>query len=354
MIKVASIIGARPNFIKAALVSSALSKEKIKEILIHTGQHYDSSLSRNIFLNLKLREPDVNLNIQEESQLVQVGKMLVGLEKSLARIKPDLILIYGDTNSTLAGALVAAKLYIPIIHIEAGERTYRKNSPEETNRVICDHVSTINCCSTKNAMKNLAKEGLSKTIVFTGDLMYDLLKSQVNKLKKPKVNLPKQYILFTLHRFENTNNKGEIAKILKAINNINQSFVWPIHPRTKKIINKFNIKIPDNMISLEPVTYTEMIYLLKNATRVITDSGGIQKEAYWLGIPCITLANTTGWVKTRIGKWNQLTFTNYDAIKDLVKFKPTTKRDFGEFGDGKAVQNIVKTIKSYQKWTSLQ
>ena len=354
MIKVATIIGARPNFIKATLVSNALKKEEIKEIIIHTGQHYDSNLSRKIFFNLKLRKPDFNLNVQEGNQLIQIGKMLIGLEKCLARIKPDLILIYGDTNSTLAGALVGAKLYIPVIHVEAGERTYQKDSPEEINRVICDHVSSINCCSTRNALNNLTKEGLSRTTVFTGDLMYDLLKSHVNMIKKPKVKLPKQYIIFTLHRFENTNNKIRITKILKAINSINQAVVWPVHPRTKKIIEKFNIRVPDNIILLDPVTYTEMIYLLKNATRIITDSGGLQKEAYWLGIPCITLSSSTGWVRTQIGKWNQLTFADYNAIKDLIKYEPIPKRDIKEFGNGKAVQNIIKTIKSYQKWTSLQ
>lgn len=341
--KVATIVGTRPEFTKAYLVSQLLKEKKIDEYVVHTGQHYDDKLSRDIFSDLGYREPDINLNIGSGTHCWQTGRMLIGLEKILIKNKPNIVIVYGDTNSALAGALTAAKLNIPVFHIEAGARSFNREMPEEINRIIIDHLATINCCATKRNLLQLKKEGIIEGAVFTGDVMLDLIENFRCRTLMPKFALPKSFLLATIHRAENTDSYERLAEIFMWFGKIEDQIVFPIHPRTKEKLRGFRIKSPTNLILINPVSYLEMLWLEMHAKKVITDSGGVQKEAYWLSVPCLTFRRETEWTETLKGGWNRLIVSEECLYKGL-KAKPEGKLDIAQFGDGKAVQKLIAEV----------
>lgn len=348
--KVVTIVGARPNFIKAALVSLELKKSGIEEFMIHTGQHYDIELSDQIFKDLKIKTPNTNLNIGSGSHAYQTGKILMEIEKNLISQKPNVVVVYGDTNSTLAGALAAAKLKMPVVHVEAGERSFDKNMPEEINRIVCDHISTINCCATKIGVDNLKKEGVTNGVFWTGDVVLDLMQKFIRFAKPPVAKLPSKFILVTLHRAENTDGKIKLFKIISALSKVDSPLVWPLHPRTKKMISEFDIKFPYQATVLPPVSYTEMLWLISHSYRVVTDSGGIQKEAYWLSIPCVTLLNRTPWPQTLKDGWNQVIRNDMELLSEKLFLEPRRKPNVKQFGEGNAAKEVCQAILYAKQW----
>jgi len=284
--KIASIIGARPQFIKAAPISKELRKAH-DEIIIHTGQHYDDELSKIFFDSLHIPKPDHNLGVGSSSHGVQTGKMLIGIEELLLKEKPDLVLVYGDTNSTLAGALASVRLHISVGHVESGLRSFDRSMPEEINRIMTDHISDLLFAPTETAVANLKKEGMTNGVHLTGDVMYDALLHNIKIAEKSKIleqfNIePKDYLLITVHRQSNTDDAENLSNILEALSEIEETVIFPIHPRTKKFINIHGLKrkIKGNMFLTKPIGYMDFLWLEKNAKKILTDSGGIQKEAY--------------------------------------------------------------------------
>ena len=350
--KVLSVVGARPQFIKASVVSQEIRK-KFKEILCHTGQHYDYEMSKLFFGQLSIPEPDYNLDIGSGYQGNQTGKMLIEIEKVLLKEKPNFVLVYGDTNSTLAGALAAVKIHIPVGHVEAGLRSFDKTMPEEINRILTDHTSDFLFSPTRTGINNLKKEGILKGVYLTGDVMYDVLLNNLKTAEKSNVleNLDvksKGYFLITLHRQSNTDNIENLSSILDALSAINEKVIFPIHPRTAKFIDIHGLKqnIGRNIIITKPVGYFDFIWLQKNAKKILTDSGGIQKEAYLLNVPCITLRENTEWIETIEDGWNVLVGSDKEKILDAVNnFKPRGKQR-KVFGNGHASEKIVKILKS--------
>jgi UDP-GlcNAc3NAcA epimerase len=304
--KVVTFVGARPQFVKCGIVSPHLRKVAA-EVLVHTGQHYDSNLSEVFFNELQIPEPHYNLGVGSGLSGWQTGKMLHLSEEVLLKEKPDFVLVYGDTNSTLAGALAAAKLGIPIVHVEAGLRSFNRGMPEEINRVIADHVSSILFCPTESAVKNLVREGISRDVHLVGDVMYDALLANVQIAEKkssilPRLRLhPKTYLLATVHRAENTNETKNLERIAAALIELAKSedtVVFPVHPRTRERLEQIGMEKPPNLLIVDPVSYFDMLILEKNAIVIVTDSGGVQKEAYWFSVPCVTVRKETEWVET--------------------------------------------------------
>ena len=298
--KVLSIVGARPNFIKMAPILQALEEKKHESILLHTGQHYDFNMTEIFFKEFGTVKPNYNLGVGSGTHAYQTAEMLKGIEQVIVKEEPDVVLIPGDTNTTIAGALAAVKLHVKIAHIEAGLRSYDKRMPEEINRILTDHCSDILFCPTKNAVKNLAKESISRGVALVGDTMYELaMKFQRQMMKaKLEVHLPEEYILMTIHRAENTDERLE--EIVHQLLEIDREIIWPIHPRTKEKLKKSGVmkKLTKKLTIIDPQGYLEFGKLLKKASMVITDSGGVQKEAYWNKIPCITVRDNTEWVET--------------------------------------------------------
>lgn len=354
MVKIISIVGARPQFIKGAPVSRELRK-KFKEILVHTGQHYDHNMSPIFFEELGIPQPDYNLGVGSGGHGEQTGKMLIELEKVLVKEKPDLVLVYGDTNSTAAGALAAAKLHIPVAHVEAGLRSYNRQMPEEINRVVVDHLSNLLFCPTDTAKKNLEKEGVTKGVFNTGDVMYDALlanreiANSKSKILKTMNLKPKTYLFATVHRAENTDNKRNLENILKAFSDSGETIVVPLHPRTKKAVSDWRLAIGDysNIKFIDPVGYLDSIQLQANAKKILTDSGGVQKEAYMLGVPCITLREETEWVETVEDGWNVLVRADKKKIGQVIKKFLPKGRQHNYFGFGKSAQKISGIIANY-------
>lgn len=349
MKKIATVIGARPQFIKHAPLQTAL-EGVFREYVIHTGQHYDDNMSDIFFRQMGIKKPDCNLNLGSLSHGSMTGRMLAGIEDILIKESPDLLVIYGDTNSTLAGALAAAKLNIPIAHIESGLRSYNKRMPEEINRIIADRISDILFAPTKNAMKNLADEGLKG--VMSGDIMLDAFKlfskkavnvdvEQISGVKGP-------FILMTLHREENTT-ENNLKRIIKNISSTGLNIVFPVHPRTKKLISKVYSEgyLEKRKIhAIPPQGYIENLALLINSEAVITDSGGLQKEAYFASKKCITIRSETEWIETLTGGANTICPYGECPIEEILGRKKKTS--FGrQFGSGKAAYKIVKHIGSF-------
>ena len=336
--KIATIVGARPQFIKAATVSRVIKDiSDVEEIIIHTGQHYDANMSDVFFEELNIPKPDVNLEVGSGRHGIQTAHMLEGIEDVLIRENPDWVLVYGDTNSTVAGALAAAKLHIRIAHVEAGLRSFNRKMPEEINRIATDHIADYLFAPTQNAMHLLLKEGLADRSVFVGDVMYDsILHYRDIAAKKLKVEEivdidSDKYVLATVHRQENTDNLINLQKIFLAFSELEVPVIIPLHPRTlsrmEKIAYRSNVKV------ISPVGYLEMITLLENSMKVLTDSGGLQKEAFFLNKPCITLREETEWVETLHDGWNFVVGTDIVKIQKKFHCTPTAERkDF--FGDG--------------------
>lgn len=355
MKKILTIIGARPQFVKCAPVSVEIRKY-FKEILVHTGQHYDDEMSDVFFRQLKIPKPNYNLNVGSASHAAQTAKIMMGLEQLIMKHKPHLILIYGDTNSTLAGALVAAKLHIPIAHIEAGLRSFNKKMPEELNRIAADHYSTFLFCPSETAVINLKKEGINKNVFNVGDVMKDAVLTNINKIhpkeicKKFEVDFSKPFYYCTIHRQENTDNTSRFRQIIKILKSTKYQVVFPIHPRTQKIIRQNKFILPSNVKKINPVNYLESLSLQKLAKIVITDSGGIQKEAYFLRTPCITLRGETEWIETVQDKKNIVVGTDLNRFKQAEKYFLNKKLDFNSksfYGDGKASKKIVQILKRF-------
>lgn len=351
--KIVSIVGARPQFIKCALVSKELRKNH-HEILIHTGQHYDYEMSKLFFDQLEIPEPDYNLGIGSASHGEQTGRMLTELEKILLKEKPDAVLTYGDTNSTLAGALTSIKLKISTGHVEAGLRSFDRSMPEEINRIVADHISNLLFVPTQTGLHNLKNEGIFKDVFLVGDVMYDLLRQNIEIVKKSdilkKLNIkPKEYFLVTIHRPSNTDNILNLSNILDAFSRTDEKIVFPIHPRTESFIKKHGLvkKISKNVHIIKPISYFDFVWLEKNAKKILTDSGGIQKEAYFLKVPCITLRENTEWIETIEDGWNTLVGAQGKRILDAMKnFNPKGKQK-NHFGKGDASKKIVKILEDY-------
>ena len=346
--KTVSVVGARPQFIKCAPVSRELRKNA-EEIIVHTGQHYDVNLSQSFFDELHIPNPDYNLGVGSGTHGYQTGAMVKGIEDILLTVNPDIVLVYGDTNSTLAGALAAAKLRIPLAHIEAGLRSYNKDMPEEINRVLTDHCSDLLFCPTETAVFNLKKENIYQGVYLVGDVMYDALLYNIDLAQKSHILEqlylePKTYILATLHRPSNTDNPDALKRIITGLSQIDNTVVFPLHPRTRKALETFCISPGGNTLATEPVGYLDFLKLESQAAAIVTDSGGIQKEAYLLRIPCITVREETEWVKTVEDGWNILVGTDTDLIvKAVQEFRPD-KEQRQLFGDGTASRKIVQIL----------
>ena len=349
---IVSIVGARPQFIKSAPVSKAIADAGHSEYKIHTGQHYDYGMSQVFFDELGLPEPSINLGLGSGTHAQQTGNMLIVIETVLLSQNPDIVLVYGDTNSTLAGALAAVKLDIKLAHIEAGLRSYNRQMPEEHNRVLTDHCSDLLFCPTQIAVDNLDREGIQKGVHLVGDTMYDavLMFGEVAKQKSHillSLGLkPKGYLLATIHRANNTDHVEILSAILYAFQQVEELIIFPIHPRTIKAINSANLIIPDNIKIIDPVGYLDMLILEKNARLILTDSGGIQKEAYFFEVPCLTLRSETEWVETEQSGWNHLVGTDPDLIiKAVQKHVWPKSAAIQLFGDGHAGRKIVSLLK---------
>jgi len=345
--KIVTIVGARPQFIKAATISRIIKNyPEIQEVIVHTGQHYDSNMSEVFFKELDIPEPNINLEVGSGLHGKQTARMLEGIEEVLISEKPDWVLVYGDTNSTIAGALAAAKLNIRIAHVEAGLRSFNRTMPEEINRIATDHISSCLFAPTQNAMELLAKEGLADKTIFSGDVMYDSILyyndiASKRTLLKNIVNVePGKYFLATVHRQENTDNIENLRQIFKVFAKLDCPVVIPMHPRTRKYMSDIACA---NAIIIDPVGYLEMITLLNNCQKVLTDSGGLQKEAFFLKKPCITLREETEWIETLQDNWNFVVGTNDQKILEKIKIT-----HFGEqkqfFGDGNAAKKIIEHL----------
>jgi UDP-GlcNAc3NAcA epimerase len=349
--KIVTVIGARPQFIKAATISRILVNDPgVEEVLVHTGQHYDQNMSDIFFEELDIPHPDFNLDVGSGSHAIQTGKMLEGIESILMEQKPDWTLVYGDTNSTLAGAVAATKLNIRLAHVEAGLRSFNRAMPEEINRIITDRISDLLFAPTPTAMVNLETEGLLKASCLTGDVMFDSILFYREKIAKDPgayriQGLPEDYLLVTVHRAENTDDIGHLKNLFLAFSQSGREIILPIHPRTRKIIAN-TITIPDNVHIIDPVGYLQMISLTMNAGKVLTDSGGLQKEAYFLGRPCITLRTETEWVETVHDNWNTITGTDPQKILDAIRLPFPPAQQNSSFGNGKAAETIIETLKN--------
>jgi len=351
--KIISIVGARPQFIKYAPVSRELKKTH-DDILVHTGQHYDYEMSKLFFEQLNIPKPKYNLNVGSGSHGIQTGRMLIEIEKVLLKEKPDFVFVFGDTNSTLAGALASVKLHIPSGHIEAGLRSFDKYMPEEINRILTDHSSDILFVPTKTAVKNLNKENITDGVYLTGDVMFDALLYNIKIAEKSKIlekmNVKSgQYLLVTIHRQSNTDNVNNLSNILEALSKVEEKIIFPIHPRTMRFIKNYKLqeKIKDNIEIIKPLGYIDFLFLEKNAKKIFTDSGGIQKEAYLLKVPCITLRNNTEWIETVEDNWNILVGFNREKILDAAKtFNPVNKQK-KYFGNGKASFKIRVILEKF-------
>ena len=351
--KVLSVVGARPQFIKEAIVGKEIRKLGMEEVLLHTGQHYDANMSQVFFEQLEMKEPQYNLGIGSGSHAYQTGEGILRMEQVFLEEKPGVVLVYGDTNATVAAALVAAKLKIPIGHVEAGIRQTPKDIPEEINRVITDHISTWLFCPSKLGLENLEKEGLHEKGFFWGDVMFDLFQemeptfdgSQI--LSNQKLE-PNEFVLVTIHRDFNTDTPERLEPILKALAMISQKtpVLFPLHPRTKKAIEKFGLESLVKGISLiEPVSYLEMMGLLKECSFLITDSGGLQKEAYFAGKRALVLMEDSGWRELVDAGWNLLCGTDEaEIVRKALQLGKAVPVPQGIYGNGDASEKIASFL----------
>ncbi len=351
MQRIFTIIGARPQFIKASVISKAIqAADGVQEVLVHTGQHFDANMSDIFFTQLNIPRPDIQLDIHSGSHGEMTGRMLAEIEQALLVHKPDRVLVYGDTNSTLAGALAAAKLHIPIAHVEAGLRSFNMQMPEEINRILTDQISNLLFCPTDTAVQNLYNEGFGNKpvrVLQVGDVMQDSAMLFAEMATEPAGNLPERFILATLHRAENTDNPQRLAAIVEALNRLHETIapvVLPLHPRTRKLIAQHGLNL--NVKFIDPVGYFEMVWLLDHCQLVLTDSGGVQKEAFFFGKACVTMRDQTEWVELIEVGANEL------VGADTQKIITVATRNFGRkvqdtqqlYGGGHAAQRIVNIL----------
>lgn len=351
-----TIIGARPQFIKAAVLSRYIKNNPqlgVRETIVHTGQHYDQNMSDIFFTEMDIPQPDYNLHIGSGSHGKMTGLMLEKIEELLLELKPDIVLVYGDTNSTLAGALAASKLHIPVAHVEAGLRSFMMTMPEEQNRRLTDHLSTWLFCPTDTAVENLKKEGIistggipsadNKVVCKTGDIMYDA--SLYYRQKSGPLQTPSNFILLTIHRAENTDNPVRLKNIVDAVNSLSEKrFVFPVHPRTKKILAEYGLHFGSHVTLIEPVGYLEMLKYEEACTAALTDSGGVQKEAFFFQKPCITMRDTTEWVELVTSGWNTLTGADTKRIVSSIR-NIRTPKDYPQlYGDGHTAEKIIEVL----------
>ena len=347
--KIVSVVGARPEFIQATPVSRALRKNH-QEILVHTGQHYDYRMSQTFFDQLGIPAPDYNLEVGSGKHGRQTAEMLIRMEEVLLNEKPDWVIIRGDTNSTLAGALVASKLHIPTAHVEAGERSFDRRMPEEINRLVSDCVSDLHLCASHAAVERLAAEGIVNSVYWVGDVMLDAMLQNRAVARRASDILSRQalraghYALVTVHRAANTDNPQRLKQIMAALNQVNEPIVFPAHPRTRQVMDRLGIKLAPHVQLIEPVGYFDMMMLEDNARLIATDSGGVQREAYFLGTPCITLRDETEWIETVQAGWNKLVGAETEKIVDAwLSFAPPADRP-PIFGEGRSGEQIAQII----------
>ncbi len=339
---VLSVVGARPQFVKSGVVSRALSEHGLSERLVHTGQHFDTEMSQLFFDELGLSEPNHNLGIAGGTHASMTGRMLEALGALIEQTEPDLVIVYGDTNSTLAAALAAAKLVIPIAHVEAGLRSFNRAMPEELNRVLTDHVSSLLLCPTTESVRNLELEGITEGVHHVGDVMYDTVRSVSTILEsrvptRERLSLqPRSYAVATIHRAENTDTPEALRKVIDYLRGFGMPVVLPLHPRTAKACSDWGIPL-DGLTILSPLGYLDMASLLSDAAVAITDSGGLQKEAYFHRVPCVTVRGETEWVETIDAGWNRL--WSHDYVQP--------RRDITEYGSGNASELIAELIEQY-------
>jgi UDP-GlcNAc3NAcA epimerase len=348
--RLVSIVGARPNFIKLAPVSAVL-RQQHEEIIIHTGQHYDYNMSAQFFDELAIPAPDYHLEVGSGPHGVQTGRMLEAIEQVLMKEQPDWVIVYGDTNTTLAGALAAVKLHIPIAHVEAGTRSFNRTMPEEVNRIMTDHISSLLFCPTETAYRQANKEGITQGVAFVGDVTYDILLQVQSKVDVhaqallPALDIaPQTYFVMTIHRPSNTDNSVAMCNIAQALRQLDMPIIFPIHPRTRACLQRYDIDWAEHIRFIEPVGYLDMLALERNAYRILTDSGGIQKEAFFLGVPCVTLREDTEWPETVEVGWNALVGSRRQAIIDAVGLPKPQPLQRNLFGEGDAAVRIVQSF----------
>jgi len=345
--RIAAIVGARPQFVKAAPVSRALAERGLAEVLVHTGQHYDPQLSDVFFEQLKLRPPDHHLGIGSASHGAQTGRMLEAIEAVLATERPDWTLVYGDTNSTLAGALAAAKLGVPVAHVEAGLRSFNRAMPEEINRVVADHLSALLLCPTEAAARNLKAEGITRGVHLVGDVMYDsalynLRLAEQRPSPVAALGLAERgYYLATIHRPANTDDPERLGRLVGELAQLDAPVILPLHPRTAKALDAGALGGPRGSLRpIGPASYLDMLLLERHARAILSDSGGVQKEAYFLGVPCITLRAETEWVETVEAGWNALVDADAVRLREAIARVAAWDRARAPFGGSGARRNL--------------
>lgn len=351
--KVLTIIGARPQFIKAAVVSRAFKEHRpdVQEIIVHTGQHYDANMSDVFFDELEIPKPDYNLGIGGGTHGQNTGRMIEKLEGLMMEVQPQWVLVYGDTDSTLAGALAAAKLHIRVAHVEAGLRSFNRRMPEEINRVLTDHIAEILFAPTEAGRQNLLNEGIAEEkIKLVGDVMYDASLFYKEKARKPQ--LPAEldikgddFVLCTIHRAENTDDPQRLKNIFQGLGDSGEVIILPLHPRTRAKITDYGIPIPENVWVIDPVGYLEMVWLEANCRLVATDSGGVQKEAYFFGKPCVTMRDETEWVELVEAGWNRLVGADARAIVEAITESTTGESNQALYGNGHTGDDVVACLR---------
>lgn len=348
--KILSVVGVRPQFVKLFPVSRALRRRHHREIVVHTGQHYDYLMSKVFHDELGLPEPDHHLEVGSGSHAEQTGRIMIGLETIATHESPDLLMVFGDTNSTIAAALVGAKLGVPVAHVESGLRSFNRSMPEEINRVVTDHVSDWLFCPTEAAVRNLAAEGITRGVSLSGDVMLDAAlhfsdKADLRSATLRPLGLREgEFILATIHRASNTASAESLQILLDSFAAIGETIVFPIHPRTRQLVREHDLVLPDNVRAIAPVGYLDMLALEQHARIVLTDSGGVQKEAYFFGVPCITLRHETEWVELVDAGWNQVAGVDRAKIVDAVKhWRPSGPRP-PFYGTGHAGEFIATAL----------
>lgn len=351
--KIITVLGARPQFIKAAAVSHKF-KNQFDEKLVHTGQHYDANMSDVFFEELGIPKPAYQLTVGGATHGAMTGAMLSSIEEILLTEKPDYVMVYGDTNSTLAGALAASKLLIPVIHVEAGLRSFNKAMPEEQNRILTDHISDLLFVPTQTAIDNLSHEGIAKGVHNVGDVMYDGIlhftgiAAEKSTILEDLSLTEEQFMLCTIHRAENTNDPKRLKGIVDGLNNSGANIVLPLHPRTQKYLKDYDLRLSESIRVIDPIGYLDMVRLEGTCSKIVTDSGGVQKEAFFLGKPCITMRDETEWVETVQNGWNVLVGADEKAIQQAIQgFNPTNER-LNYFGNGTAAELMIEAIKNNQ------